>query len=198
MGREGADIMLPDKSVSRGHAKLIVADGNRVTLEEMGSTNGSKHNNQPVLPGRQAFLSDGDRLRFGSVDMTITIPAVAAKDPKSIGARGPVAALPSAKPTTNLPPARLIGADGTVFVLKAIVTTLGRKPSNDIVLTGDSFVSGSHGQLTFADGIFSIMDVGSTNGSKINGQKLEANAPQKVEDGDTIQLGNTLLNFHIG
>jgi hypothetical protein len=43
VGREGADVLLPDRSVSRRHAQFQVAESGAVTVSELGSTNGSRH-----------------------------------------------------------------------------------------------------------------------------------------------------------
>lgn len=55
-------------SVSRRHARIVVS-GDRATLEDLGSKNGTFLKGEAVT--RPAALSDGDRLRIGTVEMTI-------------------------------------------------------------------------------------------------------------------------------
>lgn len=53
-------------SVSRKHAR-IGKDDSSIYVEDLGSSNGSRHNGQPLRAGMQAPLSDGDELVFGSL-----------------------------------------------------------------------------------------------------------------------------------
>lgn len=53
-------------SVSRRHAR-IGKDDSSVYVEDLGSSNGSRHNGQPLRAGMQAPLNDGDELVFGSL-----------------------------------------------------------------------------------------------------------------------------------
>jgi pSer/pThr/pTyr-binding forkhead associated (FHA) protein len=55
-------------SVSRHHAR-IVASGDRATLEDLGSKNGTFLKGEAVA--RPTALADGDRLRIGTVEMTV-------------------------------------------------------------------------------------------------------------------------------
>lgn len=50
-------------------------------------------------------------------------------------------------------------------------------------------VSRLHAMLTVADGGALLSDLGSSNGTLINGQRLEERVEQKIENGDKIQLG---------
>jgi hypothetical protein len=55
-------------SVSRHHAKIVVA-GDEVSIDDLGSKNGTFVGGQPVLRGRH--LDDGDEIRIGTVVMTL-------------------------------------------------------------------------------------------------------------------------------
>lgn len=64
LGRgDDAGIRLPFKSVSRHHARICRLEGNRYEIEDLGSSNGTLLNDQPVL-GRRV-LSVGDRIALG-------------------------------------------------------------------------------------------------------------------------------------
>jgi pSer/pThr/pTyr-binding forkhead associated (FHA) protein len=209
VGREGADVMLPDKSVSRRHALLVVGDDGSVMAEDLGSTNATKAAGQRLEAGQRAMLYDGAPVRFGAVKMTISVPAVPGAERLALPApstnqsggeqtRQPIAALGAGfapDRTMTASAARLVAGDGKVFVLSSTNVTVGRKPENAVVLTGDSYVSGSHARIVYeADG-FAVVDVGSTNGTRVNGQKLEPNAPQPLSDGDEVVFGQTALTF---
>jgi hypothetical protein len=82
-------------------------------------------------------------------------------------------------------------AVGAAFSLDA-VTTLGRDVNNTIVLD-DEFASGRHAVLTYRGRAWYLEDLGSTNGSFVNGTLVEGVAP--LGFGDELQLGNVRLRL---
>ena len=58
-----AGLMVPDSSMSRHHARLFQRDG-RWWAEDLGATNGTTLNDQPLVEPRA--LDSGDRLRLGA------------------------------------------------------------------------------------------------------------------------------------
>ena len=73
--------------------------------------------------------------------------------------------------------------------------TIGRKPGNDLMLALDSYISGKHAEI-IADGPnVTLTDLGSTNGTVVNGAKLAANVPQTLVEADEVQLGQTRFRF---
>ena len=69
LGRErDATAWIDVYSVSRRHARIVVS-GDRATLEDLGSKNGTFLDGEAVT--RPAVLSDGNRLRIGTVEMTV-------------------------------------------------------------------------------------------------------------------------------
>jgi hypothetical protein len=75
------------------------------------------------------------------------------------------------------------------FELSKDVTTLGRDITNDIVIN-DREVSRHHMRLTRSGEGYSIEDLGSTNGTFINGKRVSGIQPLK--NGDIIGLGETV------
>ncbi len=74
IGRDpGAAVSIDDRSVSRRHARIFVADES-ATLEDLGSKNGTFLHAKRVEAA--VPLSDGDKLKVGSVALTIRIFAV--------------------------------------------------------------------------------------------------------------------------
>jgi len=67
---------------------------------------------------------------------------------------------------------------------------IGRSPGADIVI-GDDFVSGSHARVMPAGDGATLEDLGSTNGTVLNGQLVQRAVPLKA--GDTIDLGPVRL-----
>jgi pSer/pThr/pTyr-binding forkhead associated (FHA) protein len=73
-----ADIVLDDLHVSRRHAAVRLAAG-RVSLADMGSTNGTWVNDELVLG--VARLNDSDRIRIGRIELRFFDPGLALTDP---------------------------------------------------------------------------------------------------------------------
>ncbi len=71
---------------------------------------------------------------------------------------------------------------------KALLT-LGRAPSNDIVLTS-RFVSARHARIEPSGTTYAIVDIGSTNGILAEGKRLDANIRLTLADGDVLRIGD--------
>jgi pSer/pThr/pTyr-binding forkhead associated (FHA) protein len=70
---------------------------------------------------------------------------------------------------------------------------IGREAENDVPLVRDEFSSARHARIEpRRDGVW-IEDVGSTNGTFVNGVRLTA--PRKLSSGDVIRIGETDLRF---
>ncbi|MCX7749556.1 MAG: FHA domain-containing protein [Clostridia bacterium] len=65
--------------------------------------------------------------------------------------------------------------------------TFGRSRKSDIVIF-DPFLSGRHVKITLNNGKCAIEDLGSTNGSFVNGTQV-VNVPRPLKDGDRIHIG---------
>ncbi len=87
-------------------------------------------------------------------------------------------------------------ADGKVgeFPLVGTKTTLGRHPANTLRLV-DREVSKEHASLEKIGGGFLLKDLGSSNGTFVNGRRVKE---LRLRDGDEIALGNSRLIFHSG
>ena len=83
---------------------------------------------------------------------------------------------------------------GVVFGLEA-VNTLGRDVNNSIVLD-DEFVSAQHAALTFRGKAWYVEDLGSTNGTYVNGESIADIWP--LTYGDEIQIGQVRLRLDRG
>lgn len=59
-------------------------------------------------------------------------------------------------------------------------------------------VSRQHARLMFVQNTWTIEDLDSTNGTRLNGVPLRPYEPQPLHDGDQVQLGQMVLTFHLG
>ena len=72
------------------------------------------------------------------------------------------------------------------------VTTVGRMPESSLTLN-DSNVSRRHAEIRPGRAGYLVQDLGSTNGTMVNGIKLTAD--QRLRDGDIISFGSTHVRF---
>jgi pSer/pThr/pTyr-binding forkhead associated (FHA) protein len=73
-------------------------------------------------------------------------------------------------------------------------------PDIDLGLDGgyDSGVSRRHAILAHADGIYTIEDLGSANGTFVGGRRLTAQVPTRIENGDELKCGTLLIRIEFG
>ncbi|WP_371530460.1 FHA domain-containing protein [Streptomyces sp. NBC_01283] len=173
-----SDIVIDDARVSWHHA-VLHAELDHWTIEDEHSTNGTYADGQRV---QERGVGPGSVLRFGSV------------------ADGPRAVLVGRAPPTPAPAAperpsavRTPSATGTfrqpttVRPLPSRTVRIGRAADNDLVID-DLVVSRRHAELrVLADGTYEIVDLGSHNGTYLNGQPV-GRAP--VASGDIVGVGH--------
>lgn len=78
---------------------------------------------------------------------------------------------------------------GKVFPLEKVELFIGRDLSNDVVIN-DPEISRRHSRLLLSNGVYFLEDLGSTNGTSINGQRLVS--PSALQHGDVITLGERI------
>src|ERR687897_148483 len=72
-------------------------------------------------------------------------------------------------------------------------TSMGRSSGSSIVLRSDDYASGRHAQLTRHGGLLYVEDLGSTNGTFVNGRKTVGATP--LRNGDTVRVGSTTFRY---
>lgn len=107
----------------------------------------------------------------------------------------PVSTVPSTnEPNKEQPLAVLSLSTGQEIELLEGRYILGRQLQSDIVLN-DSNVSRQHAEIICSDGEVMIRDLGSTNGTKVNG--VAVHSDQLLQQGDVIAIGGTQLRVDI-
>jgi hypothetical protein len=84
---------------------------------------------------------------------------------------------------------------GSKFVLDNDVTKAGRHPDSDIFLD-DVTVSRRHAEIQHDTDGYRLRDVGSLNGTYLNRERIESEAP--LQNGDELQIGKFKLVFFSG
>ncbi len=80
---------------------------------------------------------------------------------------------------------------GDRFTLTESVITIGRHPDSNLVLA-DPNVSRNHAEIRPQGDKYALVDLGSTNGSRVNGVRVSS---QVLNDGDELMFGNTRMRF---
>jgi pSer/pThr/pTyr-binding forkhead associated (FHA) protein len=79
---------------------------------------------------------------------------------------------------------------GAAFTLEGDQLTIGRDSMNEIVIN-DAEVSRRHARLTFQGGKYVLEDLGSTNGTFVNGQRLAG--PRVLKPGEVVSFGEQIV-----
>src|SRR5689334_5015737 len=79
---------------------------------------------------------------------------------------------------------------GAAFTLEGDQITIGRDSVNEIVIN-DAEISRRHARLTFQGGKYVLEDLGSTNGTFVNGQRLAG--PRVLKAGEVVSFGEQIV-----
>jgi hypothetical protein len=83
--------------------------------------------------------------------------------------------------------------EGDDFQLDSVQITIGRGGQNDIAISTDEYASARHARFEpRQDGVW-VQDLGSTNGTFLNGARLDH--PRRLSEGDIVRVGETDLRY---
>jgi hypothetical protein len=145
-------------------------------------------------------LADSPRVSFatdeglGQGEFRITAEAVVLErpDPRSVEDPVEAAPRPRARAQTGEPCLVLLDDEQPVRTVPiGRRARLGRQADNDLVVT-DPGVSRHHAEVTNERGTCTLRDLGSTNGTLVNGTRVREHA---LRDGDRIQIGSSVVEF---
>ncbi|MCY0936432.1 FHA domain-containing protein [Streptomyces sp. H34-S4] len=168
------EICLDDARVSWHHA-VLRPDGDHWTVEDEDSTNGTWIDGHRI---HEWAVGAGSELRFGSA---ADGPRVRFAEP--VAPSGPASvSRPEMTSTFRQPTSvRALSAQAAVRI--------GRAPDNDLVVD-DLVISRHHAELrALPDGRYEIADLGSHNGTYLNGARLTR--PVSIGEGDIVGIGHS-------
>lgn len=157
------------------HAEIAIA-------KELGSVmleNASERGWGLVGPPEVTFETD-DRLKKGDIGCVASL------------VEGPERIEPTAAPA----PALVVRENGRerTITLSGEIATIGRLPQCEVTIA-DNGASRRHAQIRLKQGVATITDLGSTNGTEVNGHTVQT---ATLDDGDRISIGATVLVFRRG
>jgi len=165
-----------DPELSRRHARVSRGAGGRLTIEDLGSANGTYVNGERLDAPRP--LAAGDVVRVGR-----TVLHVAGGEPS--------------RPAADAGEALVIVAGGEAGRRLAIGDELviGREAGTEGSLGDDHEVSRRHARVIRGeDGRLAIEDLGSRNGTFVNGERVHGR--RALNAGDSVRIGSTTMQLH--
>jgi pSer/pThr/pTyr-binding forkhead associated (FHA) protein/predicted Ser/Thr protein kinase len=166
-----------DPKMSRRHARLSRGADGRLAIEDLGSVNGTYVNDQRIETTRT--LEPGDVVRLGGTVLEVTGAAAAPAAPTSAPA-------PALVFTAGVNQGRRIRVSDEVVI--------GRTVSGDGMIDDDSELSRRHARVRReAGGEITIEDLGSANGTFVNGERVTG--VRALNPGDSVRVGSTVLEL---
>ncbi len=215
-GRDaGSDVVAGGNDVSRRHAEIQASPEGYVLMDV--SVNGTYVNGERA--GRRYLLARADVIRIGHDEYRFyadAAPPSGPRPPRSVPAATPVRpptgagarlsdtmhGLPPSEPKaadtptapTVAPLASFLIRNGTLkgkrLPVKVPIVNIGRADYNDVVLA-DPSVSTSHAKLQRRDDVWVLSDVGSTNGTFVENERVAGEVP--LSPGTTVRFGEVAV-----
>ena len=115
-----------------------------------------------------------------------------APPPPIVPASEPVIVPPTPASTPATATGALVAPDGTRRPLSQNACSIGRSTDNTVTIA-DAQASRKHAEIRYENGRHIIVDLGSTNGTSVNGTKLAG--PHTLTHGDQITIGESHLRY---
>ncbi|MEQ8382345.1 MAG: FHA domain-containing protein [Coleofasciculus sp. A1-SPW-01] len=144
--------------------------------------------------------SNGNPAAFGTSPQPNSLPS-AGESPANLPVRDKPVLAPTiiAQPASGVQAHLVHNASGATFNLSVSTCTIGREPNNTLVLD-DGLSSRYHAQINQSRDAqgqiqYQLIDVGSSNGTFVNGQRLTPHQPCTLTPGNIIRIGNQEWTF---
>jgi pSer/pThr/pTyr-binding forkhead associated (FHA) protein len=220
LGRDAScDVVVPGHDVSRRHAQIELGEAGYTLVDTSTNgtfVNGTRIEGSRVLQRADVIRIGADEFRFYADTAPPAIPVPPPPGPPDLSKPPPgaehrlhntmmgapkVPAPPPPGPVTpvslsQVPIASLLVRSGTLkgkrLPVRIPVVNIGRGDFNDLVIPEPS-VSASHAKLQRREGIWVIADLGSTNGTFVDGERIADETP--LGPGSTIRFGEVATLF---
>lgn len=170
-------VVIDDNEVSRDHCRLTKIEAG-YELCDLNSRNGTFVNGQRVTDCWE--LKHNDLIELGdSITLEFQVVTAAVEEPES--------GIPYLVVAIEGQPNR------TVHPLQGETILIGRGTMNDIIIL-EPEISRLHLKLVRAGSNYTVQDVGSTNGSKLNDDDMNTEMP--LQPGDVIRVGQTITMYY--
>jgi RND superfamily putative drug exporter len=177
-----------DPEMSRRHARITRDAGGQITIEDLGSANGTWVNGERIA-GRQP-LHPGDTVKVGQTVLVLTDETGSVPAPTRLGVPEVATRLASAPSGEELHVTEGNARGQRMLLEKEFV--IGRSEGEEGRLGDDREISRRHARIKRdGGGHLTIEDLGSANGTWVNGERIRE--PQRLAPGDTIRVGQTTL-----
>jgi len=198
---DGCEIRLPDPSVSHRHASIRQRGTDYVVVDE-GSSNGTFVGPVRLSPQAPRVVRSGDLIRVGRIWLELTTTQLPATQNQSLATKEIALALVASSLAAEGEPAapRLFvtrGPDTGKELLLAEFEraySIGRAPNADLVLTDDD-ASRRHVELTRRGTQILVRDLGSKNGARIEGVRLDPKRDTPWPPDAVLALGSSEFGF---
>jgi hypothetical protein len=161
----------------QGHIKKLL-DNLGIQTQPVAATNGpqgspfDKPERTPIQP-----ITEGtaDPLAGGGFAVAMGAPPIPGSGPRLVATMGSYA--------------------GNIFPLTGAATDIGRDAANPVPLPQDTNTSRRHATIQALNGQYTVTDNGSSNGTYVNGVRINSQTPQPLRPGDELQIGMTRFRF---
>ena len=87
----------------------------------------------------------------------------------------------------------IVTATGQTIAIPEGIHVVSREPGSVMSLTGEASISRNHAEIKREGSVVSVKDLGSTNGTYVNGNRIDSEVVLKT--GDTLQFGQAAMRF---
>lgn len=194
----GGGISVDDPAASREHVRITSSGGKAPIfyIEDLGSKNGTKVNDRPITHGTPpTIIRSGDKLRFGSKAYEFLSQNEFYNSRRPSGSVGVQWVLTGQDPSSGHTIS--IAINDSHFLKSGNQLIIGRDgDACDFVISHPTVSNRGHAKISRLGTDLYISDMGTTNGTKVNGIKLGQggnNDPVKLAKGMSLELGAVKL-----
>lgn len=177
-----SDVVINDPKASRRHGLLTAEDGN-FFIEDLGTGNGTRISGVSIPANTRIAVKEDDVIEIGSLELTVVESSSAEDTPEDVSPEGKVGVL------TGLSG----GVEGKVFAIGEEPLLIGRLPVCQVRID-EPQSSRIHTEVSGDKAGFSLKDLGSSNGTFLNEEKVRRSA---IRHGDVIRVGDHKFSFNL-